>query len=156
MQSWPKRSSIAIDFRSAGNHLVSCMHDRKTFFKSFAGAGRLNLHESNSGNLKREIGQAITAMQSPAQLSPKRRMEGDSTPSVRRISTIRKTSRKVLVFASVILRVELFWRNKRTNFPQGLFPEYPFFSEANKRIFGDLEMLFRAATWTSENKDCAN
>ena len=62
MQIWTKRSSVAIDSRNAGNDLVSWMHDRETFFKSFAEAGRLILHESNSGILLTEIGQAITAL----------------------------------------------------------------------------------------------
>ena len=36
------------------------MHNRKTVIKSFAWSGRLNLHESNSDNLLREIRQAIS------------------------------------------------------------------------------------------------
>jgi hypothetical protein len=119
MQIGTKRSSVAIDFRSTGNDLVSWIHDREKFFKSFAGAGRLNLHESNSGNLLREIGQAITALQSPAQLSLKRRMEGVSTPSVCTISTIRKTSRKVAVFPPVILREIFFGGPNAPFFPRG-------------------------------------
>lgn len=58
-------------------------------------------------------------MQSPAQLSLKRRMEGDSMPSVRTISTIRKTSRKVAVFSPVILREIFFGGPNAPFFPKG-------------------------------------
>ena len=68
---WQKCRPIAIDSEIARIDLVS---GSRNVQQMISWVQRFwNSHESNSGILSGEIGQAITAMQSPAQLSQKRR-----------------------------------------------------------------------------------
>jgi hypothetical protein len=68
---WQKCRPIGIDGEIARIDLVS---ESRNVQQMISWVHRFwNSHESNSGILSGEIGQAITAMQSPAQLSQKRR-----------------------------------------------------------------------------------
>jgi hypothetical protein len=127
---WQKCRPIAIDGEIARIDLVS---ESRNVQQMISWVQRFwNSHEPNSGILSGEIGQAITAMQSPAQLSQKRRYGRGFHAVSAHLMNISENVEESFSFRGCFLEAGFFfWRNKRTIFPQGLFPKYPF-SGANK------------------------
>ena len=123
---WQKCRPIAIDGEIARIDLVS---ESRNVQQMISWVHRFwNSHESNSGILSGEIGQAITAMQSPAQLSQKRRYGRGFHAVSAHLMNISENVEESFSFRGCFLEAGFFFLAEQTHhFPPRVVSEIPFF-----------------------------
>jgi hypothetical protein len=123
---WQKCRPIAIDGEIARIDLVS---ESRNVQQMISWVQRFwNSHEPNSGILSGEIGQAITAMQSPAQLSQKRRYGRGFHAVSAHLMNISENVEESFSFRGCFLDAGFFFLAEQTHhFPPRVVSEIPFF-----------------------------